>query len=120
MPEKPQSEHSLDSRLDEALELTFPAGDPIAVHSPDSPLRIVSGFAASRASCQNVGNLQAQRGLAKPKSATLSPRQASRLTLTQSSAPKSKARRHARSTLMMLNVYHASPTRITPALESSG
>jgi hypothetical protein len=35
MTEKPQSEQSLDSRLDEALELTFPASDPIAVHSPD-------------------------------------------------------------------------------------
>jgi hypothetical protein len=33
--EKPQSEQSLDSRLDEALEMTFPASDPIAVHSPD-------------------------------------------------------------------------------------
>jgi hypothetical protein len=36
MTEKPQSEHSLDSRLDEALEMTFPASDPIAVHSPDA------------------------------------------------------------------------------------
>ena len=35
MTEKPQSEQSLDSRLDEALEMTFPASDPIAVHSPD-------------------------------------------------------------------------------------
>lgn len=35
MAEKLQSEQSLDSRLDEALEMTFPASDPIAVHSPD-------------------------------------------------------------------------------------
>ena len=49
MTEKPQSEQSLDSRLDEALELTFPASDPIAVHSPAPPAPIVSGFAASRA-----------------------------------------------------------------------
>jgi hypothetical protein len=35
MTEKPQSEQSLDSRLDEALEMTFPASDPIAVHSSD-------------------------------------------------------------------------------------
>jgi hypothetical protein len=35
MTEKPQSEQSLDSRLDEALEMTFPASDPIAVDSPD-------------------------------------------------------------------------------------
>jgi hypothetical protein len=40
MTEKPQSEQSLDSRLDEALELTFPASDPIAVHSPDPPPRL--------------------------------------------------------------------------------
>jgi hypothetical protein len=37
MTEKPQSEPSLDSRLDEALEMTFPASDPIAVHSPETP-----------------------------------------------------------------------------------
>jgi hypothetical protein len=53
MTEKPQSEQSLDSRLDEALELTFPASDPIAVHSPDPPASIVSGFTASPAGCQN-------------------------------------------------------------------
>ncbi|MGP8033550.1 MAG: hypothetical protein ACLPQ6_05330 [Steroidobacteraceae bacterium] len=35
MTEKPQAEQSLDSRLDEALEMTFPASDPVAVHSPD-------------------------------------------------------------------------------------
>ena len=35
MTEKPHSEQSLDSRLDEALEMTFPASDPIAVDSPD-------------------------------------------------------------------------------------
>ena len=35
MTEKPQSEQSLDSRLDEALEMTFPASDLIAVDSPD-------------------------------------------------------------------------------------
>ena len=34
MTEKPQSE-SLDSRLDETLEMTFPASDPIAVQPPD-------------------------------------------------------------------------------------
>jgi hypothetical protein len=35
MNEVPKSEQSLDSRLDEALEMTFPASDPIAVHSLD-------------------------------------------------------------------------------------
>ena len=34
MTEKSQSEQSLDSRLDEALDMTFPASDPIAVRSP--------------------------------------------------------------------------------------
>ena len=43
MTEKPQSEQSLDSRLDEALELTFPASDPIAVHSPDPLPRLSVG-----------------------------------------------------------------------------
>lgn len=35
MTEKPESERSLDSRLDEALEMTFPASDPIAVQPPE-------------------------------------------------------------------------------------
>jgi len=35
MTEVPTSEQSLESRLDEALEMTFPASDPIAVHSSD-------------------------------------------------------------------------------------
>jgi len=35
MTEKPQSERSLDSRLDEALEMTLPASDPIAVQPPE-------------------------------------------------------------------------------------
>jgi hypothetical protein len=35
MTEVPKSEQSLDSRLDEALEMTFLASDPIAVHSLD-------------------------------------------------------------------------------------
>ena len=35
MTEKLQSEQSLDSSLDEALEVTFPASDQIVVHLPD-------------------------------------------------------------------------------------
>jgi hypothetical protein len=35
MTQEPKSERDLDARLDEALEMTFPASDPIAVHSPD-------------------------------------------------------------------------------------
>ena len=34
-----QVRRDLDERLDEALEMTFPASDPIAVHSPDLPPR---------------------------------------------------------------------------------
>jgi hypothetical protein len=39
MTKEPNSERDLDARLDEALEMTFPASDPIAVHSPDPPTR---------------------------------------------------------------------------------
>jgi hypothetical protein len=35
MNQEPKSERDLDARLDEALEMTFPASDPIAVHSSD-------------------------------------------------------------------------------------
>jgi hypothetical protein len=35
MIQEPKSGQTLDARLDEALEMTFPASDPIAVHSPD-------------------------------------------------------------------------------------
>jgi hypothetical protein len=35
MTPEPKSERDLDTRLDEALEMTFPASNPIAVHSPD-------------------------------------------------------------------------------------
>jgi hypothetical protein len=37
MAQIPKSEQSLDPSLDEALEMTFPASDPIAVHWPESP-----------------------------------------------------------------------------------
>jgi len=35
MTEEPKLEQTLDARLDEALEMTFPASDPIAVHASD-------------------------------------------------------------------------------------
>ena len=35
MTEEPKSEQTLDARLDEALDMTFPASDPIAVHASD-------------------------------------------------------------------------------------
>src|SRR5476651_1797296 len=37
MMQTPGNEAELDSRLDEALDETFPASDPIAVHLPDLP-----------------------------------------------------------------------------------
>jgi quercetin 2,3-dioxygenase len=37
MTQNPRDEEALDSRLDEALDETFPASDPIAVHSVDVP-----------------------------------------------------------------------------------
>jgi hypothetical protein len=35
MIQEPESDLTLDTRLDEALEMTFPASDPIAVHSSE-------------------------------------------------------------------------------------
>jgi hypothetical protein len=35
MIQEAEPELTLDTRLDEALEMTFPASDPIAVHSSD-------------------------------------------------------------------------------------
>jgi hypothetical protein len=37
MTQDPKSEQSLDSRLDAALEMTFPASDPVAVHTLEPP-----------------------------------------------------------------------------------
>ena len=77
MTEKPQSEQSLDSRLDEALEMTFPASDPIAVDSPDPR------------SIHCIGALRVDR--------------------------HSYLKR-----CVVINAYHALPTRITPALKTAG
>ncbi len=65
MSENPQDEGSLDSRLDEALEETFPASDPVAVHSQDvSGLRIVRRrHAALR---DDIGELTTRRPLPAP------------------------------------------------------
>lgn len=49
----------LDQRLDEALEETFPASDPIAIHAEDTP---VDPPAADRAPDEN----QASRSSARP------------------------------------------------------
>jgi len=58
MTEKPQSEQSLDSRLDEALALTFPASDPIEVHSPaPSPPRLSEGSPLHAPAVRTLVNL---------------------------------------------------------------
>jgi len=44
MTPEPNPGRDLDARLDEALEMTFPASDPIAVHSPDPPPRLSVGW----------------------------------------------------------------------------
>ena len=43
MTQEPNSERDLDARLDEALEMTFPASDPLAVHLPDPQPRLSVG-----------------------------------------------------------------------------
>jgi hypothetical protein len=48
MTKKPQSEQCLDSRLDEALEMTFPTSDPITVHSPDPAASSFGGPVGAR------------------------------------------------------------------------
>lgn len=65
MSENPQDEGSLDSRLDEGLDETFPASDPVAVHSQDiSGLRIVRRrHAALR---DDIGELTTRRPVPAP------------------------------------------------------
>jgi hypothetical protein len=53
MTQTPKSERDLDARLDEALEMTFPESDPIAVHSPSAaPRPALSSTAAAYKSRQ--------------------------------------------------------------------
>jgi quercetin 2,3-dioxygenase len=65
MIEKPESELTLDARLDEALDETFPASDPVAVHPQDvSELRMVRRrHAALR---DDIGDLATHRPVPAP------------------------------------------------------
>ena len=63
--ERPSDAAALDSRLDEALDETFPASDPIAVHLPDAPdlrnvLRLHSAIR------DDIGNLTTRRPVPGP------------------------------------------------------
>lgn len=58
-------EESLDARLDEALDETFPASDPVAVHSADLPAvrRVLRCHLAYR---DDIGNLTTRRPVPGP------------------------------------------------------
>src|SRR5665213_1362020 len=65
MNESPRDEAELDSRLDEALDETFPASDPVAVHLPDEPeLRAVERRHAARR--DDIGDLITRRPVPAP------------------------------------------------------
>jgi redox-sensitive bicupin YhaK (pirin superfamily) len=65
MNESPREEAELDSRLDEALDETFPASDPVAVHLPDAPeLRAVERLHA--AIRDDIGDLRTRRPVPAP------------------------------------------------------
>lgn len=63
--EHSHDEEALDSRLDEALAETFPASDPVAVHSPDGPAlrRVLRVHPAYR---DDIGTLTTRRPLPGP------------------------------------------------------
>jgi redox-sensitive bicupin YhaK (pirin superfamily) len=65
MTENPDDKPALDARLDEALDETFPASDPVAVHSRDvSELRVVlRRHAALR---DDIGDLTTRRPVPAP------------------------------------------------------
>jgi redox-sensitive bicupin YhaK (pirin superfamily) len=64
--ENPDDARALDARLDEALDETFPASDPVAVHSPDLPeLRpVVHLHPAYR---DDIGDLTTRRPVPGPE-----------------------------------------------------
>jgi redox-sensitive bicupin YhaK (pirin superfamily) len=64
--ERPGDEAALDSRLDAALDETFPASDPIAVHLPNAPdLRNVLWL--HPAIREDIGNLTTRRPVPEPE-----------------------------------------------------
>jgi quercetin 2,3-dioxygenase len=64
--ERPGDQAALDSRLDEALDETFPASDPIAVHLPDTPVlrNVLRVHPAIR---DDIGNPTTRRPVPGPK-----------------------------------------------------
>jgi hypothetical protein len=65
MSKEPDEEEALDSRLDEALEETFPASDPIAVHPPDPP-EVRSVLRLHPAVRDDIGDLTTRRPVPGP------------------------------------------------------
>jgi redox-sensitive bicupin YhaK (pirin superfamily) len=65
MAESPQEEEALDARLDEALDETFPASDPVAVHSPDVPA-LRSVLRCHPALRDDIGTLATRRPVPGP------------------------------------------------------
>src|SRR5471032_1089404 len=65
MMQTPGSEAELDSRLDEALDETFPASDPIAVHLPDAP-ELRSVLRLHPAHRDDIGDLTTRRPVPGP------------------------------------------------------
>jgi hypothetical protein len=63
--EYPQDEEALDARLDEALDETCPASDPIAVHSADVPA-LKSVLRCHPAHRDDIGNLTTRRPVPGP------------------------------------------------------
>jgi redox-sensitive bicupin YhaK (pirin superfamily) len=65
MIEDPREEAALDSRLDEALDETFPASDPVAVHLPDLP-EVRSVVRLHPAVRDDIGDLTTRRPVPGP------------------------------------------------------
>ena len=63
--EYPQNEEALDARLDEALDETFPASDPVAVHAADAPA-LKSVLRCHPAHRDDIGNLVTRRPVPGP------------------------------------------------------
>jgi quercetin 2,3-dioxygenase len=65
MMETPRDEAELDSRLDEALDETFPASDPVAVHLPELP-EMRSVLRLLPALRDDIGDLATRRPVPAP------------------------------------------------------
>ena len=65
MTEHPEDAAALDARLDEALDETFPASDPVAIHSVDVPA-LRSAVRCHAAHRDDIGNLTTRRPVPGP------------------------------------------------------